>query len=66
MLFVSAKRLLLETKLLFFKSEDDVIFQREIMLQYPSHTALREASVTAKSAVVEALRRSRISIIAVV
>ena len=36
---------------------------------YPSHTALRErrdASATAKSAVVEASRRSRISIIAVV
>ena len=36
---------------------------------YPSHTALREcrdASVTAKSAVAEASRRSRISIIAVV
>ena len=38
-------------------------------LSYPSHTALRErgdASVTAKSAVAEASRRSRISIIAVV
>ena len=39
------------------------------IIYYPSHTALRErrdASVAAKSAVAEASRRSRISIIAVV